>query len=159
MTELTCCALMRKTIAVVLLICWERIFGAEVRNRSAVCGFCFAFGKMGIRSIVADHMSENTASGRVMQKASMYNTGQELSKYEKCGKLYDADGYKITQEDWKSLPHKYMVVLTNAYSQGNIKSYFRSGRENRKNSFREHVFDMYDIILENIIICYIRCTV
>ena len=78
---------------------WGRGYGTEAL--SAV--FAFAFGKMGIRSIVADHMSENTASGRVMQKTGMYHTGRELSKYEKCGKLYDADGYKITREDWKRI--------------------------------------------------------
>jgi len=78
---------------------WGQGFGTEVLT--AV--FAFAFEKMGIRSIAADHMSENVASGKVMQKAGMRYVGRCASKYEKCGKRYDADAYTITVDDWKRI--------------------------------------------------------
>lgn len=33
--------------------------------------------------------------------------------------------------DWKELPHRYIVVVTNAYGQGNIKAYFNKSHEER----------------------------
>ena len=76
---------------------WGRGYGTEALK--AV--FSFAFERLKVESIVADHMSENVASGRVMQKAGMCHLGRYASKYEKNGRLYDADVYRITVDDWK----------------------------------------------------------
>ena len=75
---------------------WGRGFGTE----SLKAVFAFAFEKMEMQSIVADHMSENVASGKVMQKVGMRFVQKHLQKYEKCGKYYDADEYAIDAEDW-----------------------------------------------------------
>ena len=76
---------------------WNQGYGTEVLR--AV--FSFAFETMQMESIVADHMSENIASGRVMQKAGMYYVRKHISKYEKDGTYYDADEYAITYDEWK----------------------------------------------------------
>lgn len=75
---------------------WNQGFGTEALR--AV--FSFAFEKMNMERITADHMCVNPASGKVMQKAGMVYTGTCKAKYEKCGTLYDADEYRITQESW-----------------------------------------------------------
>lgn len=72
---------------------WGRGYGTEALK--AV--FDFAFTKMEIRSITADHMAENPASGRVMEKAGMTRTRFLPEKYQKNGKTYDAIEYTITQ--------------------------------------------------------------
>lgn len=76
---------------------WGKGFGTETLRAI----FVFAFGKLDIHKIVADHMSENVASGKVMQKAGMHYVGKQLAKYEKNGKVYDADEYEIMLEDWQ----------------------------------------------------------
>ena len=78
---------------------WGCGFGTE----SLKAVFAFAFEKMEIQRIVADHMSDNIASGKVMQKAGMHYVRKQVSKYEKCGMYYDADEYMITIDDWKQL--------------------------------------------------------
>lgn len=70
---------------------WGKGYGTE----SLKAVFAFASEKMKIQSIVADHMSENVASGKVMQKAGMHFVQKHFQKYEKCGKCYDADEYRI----------------------------------------------------------------
>ena len=75
---------------------WGQGFGTEALKTV----FDFAFEKMEMKSIMADHMSENIASGKVMQKAGMHHVKKHVSKYEKCGRDYDADEYLITYEDW-----------------------------------------------------------
>ena len=76
---------------------WGKGYGTEALK--AV--FSFAFKNLEVESIVADHMSENIASGRVMQKAGMAYMGRYVAKYEKNGSMYDADAYQITFDDWK----------------------------------------------------------
>ena len=76
---------------------WGCGFGTE--SLKAVFGF--AFEQMEMQSIVADHMTENVASGKVMQKAGMNFVTQHIAKYEKNGICYDADEYRITLDDWK----------------------------------------------------------
>lgn len=75
---------------------WGQGYGTEALK--AV--FDFAFEKMEIRCISADHLCDNVASGKVMKKAGMHYVKSYPSKYEKSGKLYDADEYVITFEDW-----------------------------------------------------------
>ena len=78
---------------------WNQGFGTEALQ--AV--FSFAFTRLGMESIVADHMSENPASGRVMEKAGMRYVRTIRAKYEKCGKYYDAQEYCLTLDSWKEM--------------------------------------------------------
>lgn len=78
---------------------WGQGFGTEVLK--AV--FAFAFDKMEMQTIAADHMSENVGSGKVMQKAGMHFVTKHTAKYEKNGRYYDAEEYRITADDWKNL--------------------------------------------------------
>lgn len=75
--------------------------------------FNFAFEKLEIKSIIADHISENIASGKAMQKAGMELVGSYASKYEKCGKSYDVDEYMITFDQWDHISKEKLNVETN----------------------------------------------
>ena len=75
---------------------WGRGFGTEALK--AV--FDFAFRKMELQRIEADHMAANPASGAVMRKAGMRYLRTDRAKYEKNGVLHDAPVYVITREDW-----------------------------------------------------------
>jgi len=74
---------------------WNKGYGTEMLK--AVIRF--AFREMGVRRIVADHMSKNPASGAVMAKAGMQRTGTVKDKYEKLGHRYDAEVYEIRNEE------------------------------------------------------------
>ena len=76
---------------------WGKGYGTEALK--AV--FAFAFEEMKMGAIEADHMAENVASGRVMEKAGMTYIRTEMGKYEKNGRIYDAPTYRITAEQWK----------------------------------------------------------
>ena len=76
---------------------WNQGFATEVLK--AV--FSFAFEKLHVGSIIADHMTANVASGKAMQKAGMHYVGTHPSKYEKCGEHFDADEYMITYDEWR----------------------------------------------------------
>lgn len=73
---------------------WNQGYGTEMLK--AV--FRFAFDELEVERIVADHMTENVASGRVMEKAGMKHIGTETGKYEKLGTHYDAEVYEIRSE-------------------------------------------------------------
>lgn len=45
--------------------------------------------------------------------------------------------------DWKYFPHKYIVVLTRAYSDGSIKSYFLKPKKQRTEKFEKFLTDRY----------------
>lgn len=51
--------------------------------------------------------------------------------------------------DWRNLPNKYMVVITNSYGQGIIKKYFKQTK--RECSFDDFVRKQYKISMEKII--------
>lgn len=76
-----------------LLSCdyWNRGYGTEALK--AVIGF--AFDELELDRIVADHMTLNPASGAVMRKAGMTHIGTEKAKYEKQGRIHDAEVYEI----------------------------------------------------------------
>ena len=76
---------------------WGQGYGTE----ALAAVLQFAFDKMQIEEVVADHMSENSASGAVMRKVGMHFVQKHTAKYEKCGKLHDADEYKITADEWR----------------------------------------------------------
>lgn len=75
---------------------WGRGYGTEALK--AV--FSFAFEKMEMERIEADHFAENTASGAVMRKVGMEYVGTILKKYEKDGIFHDAPQYAITRTQW-----------------------------------------------------------
>jgi len=78
---------------------WNQGYGTEILK--AVFGF--AFDELEVERIVADHMTQNVASGRVMAKAGMKHVGTETGKYEKLGMLYDAELYEICNEHKEGL--------------------------------------------------------
>lgn len=79
---------------------WGRGYGTE----AVEAVFDFAFTKMEVQRIEADHMAENPASGAVMRKAGMLHTGTVPGKYEKDGIAHDAVCYCITKEQWLKKP-------------------------------------------------------
>lgn len=75
---------------------WGRGYGTEAL--AAVVEF--AFTRMEMEIIEADHFSENTGSGAVMRKVGMTYQGTVAGKYEKDGVIYDAPQYAITRQQW-----------------------------------------------------------
>lgn len=76
---------------------WGQGYGTEALQEV----FTFAFAEMQIGTILADHFTDNPASGAVMRKAGMHCTGILPKKYEKDGIWHDAAQYCITKEGWK----------------------------------------------------------
>lgn len=75
---------------------WGRGYGTEAL--SAVLEFAFSRMEMGL--VMADHFAENPASGAVMRKAGMTFVRRIPGKYEKNGIRHDAVEYRITKEEW-----------------------------------------------------------
>lgn len=75
---------------------WGRGYGTEALEAA----LRFAFEKMEIRLITADHFASNPASGAVMCKVGMSYVRKIPGKYEKLGRLHDAVEYRITAEQW-----------------------------------------------------------
>ena len=78
---------------------WGRGYGTE----ALAAALDFAFTKLKVGAVEADHMAENTASGIVMRKVGMKYQHTARAKYEKNGILHDAPTYRITAEEWRSL--------------------------------------------------------
>lgn len=53
--------------------------------------------------------------------------------------------------DWKKCPHKFLLVLTNSYSDGSIKSYFNTPRKQRTVPFENFVKDRYQVELTKVV--------
>ena len=79
---------------------WGKGYGTEALR--AVLDF--AFEKMRVQKVIADHFSVNPASGGCMRKAGMTHIRTLPQKYEKNGSLFDAEEYEITRAEWNSLP-------------------------------------------------------
>ena len=77
---------------------WGRGYGTEALKAALE----FAFVKLKVSAVEADHMAENAASGAVMRKAGMKYMGTVPRKYEKNGVSFDAPQYRITLEEWKN---------------------------------------------------------
>ena len=73
---------------------WGKGYGTEVLKTV----FRFAFEKMGIELIRADHFEDNPASGGCMRKAGMTCIGREEGKYLKNGTVHNAILYEIRKE-------------------------------------------------------------
>lgn len=81
---------------------WGRGYGTE----AVKAVFEFAFSKMELERIEADHIVENGGSGAVMRKAGMQYLRTDKARYEKNGALQDAAVYAITREQWRNLSEK-----------------------------------------------------
>ena len=75
---------------------WGKGYGTEALRAA----LDFAFAKIRVRTIIADHFSSNPASGACMRKAGMTHIRTLPEKYEKHGLLYDAEEYQITRDQW-----------------------------------------------------------
>ena len=71
--------------------------------------FQFAFEKMEIVKISADHFSSNGASGAVMRKLGMTHTGTVKAKYEKHGFPIDAECYELVRSRPALTANEYQV--------------------------------------------------
>ena len=76
---------------------WGKGYGTE----SLKAVLAFAFEKLELSRVEADHFASNAASGAVMRKAGMSYVCTQLGKYEKDGILYDAPWYRITRKEWE----------------------------------------------------------
>ena len=76
---------------------WGRGYGTE----AVKAAFGFAFTALGMESISADHFADNPASGAVMRNAGMVWQRSIPQRYEKNGRIYDAEEYRITKEQWQ----------------------------------------------------------
>ena len=78
---------------------WGKGYGTE----AVKAAFGFAFEKMELSYIEADHMTANPASGAVMRKAGMTHVRTDKAKYGKNGACHDAHVYRITRKDWEKI--------------------------------------------------------
>lgn len=73
--------------------CWGMGYGFEAMTEIVK----FAFGKLEVEKITADHMEGNTAAGALMQKLGMSHTGVAREKYEKYCHMVDAQCYELVR--------------------------------------------------------------
>lgn len=52
---------------------------------------------------------------------------------------------------WKNMGYKFLVVITNSYSDGSIKNYFRKERKNRDSDFYHYVAEQYSKEMRHIL--------
>lgn len=100
---------------------WNRGYATEAMKEA----FRFAFEEMGIKKITADHYAANAASGAVMRKAGMVQTGVFPGKYEKHGQLHDAVCYELVREAGPALTadeyqKQALVTLNPALSKQDV---------------------------------------
>ena len=100
---------------------WGRGYATEAMQ--AVLDF--AFEKMEIKKVTAEHLSGNDASGAVMRKLGMTHTGTVPGKYEKHGLVYDAECYELVRMKQDTLTaNEYqrlaMVTLNPALSKKDV---------------------------------------
>lgn len=100
---------------------WGRGYATEAMK--AVFGF--AARELGVRVITGDHMAPNAASGAVMRKAGMVQTGVIPGKYEKHGQVYDAVCYELVTRAAEPLSaneyqKKAMLTLNPALSKQDV---------------------------------------
>lgn len=75
---------------------WGKGYGTEALHAA----MDFAFSRMGIWMIHGDHFADNPASGAVMRKVGMKYMGTVPGKYEKNGRVIDAECYRVTKEEF-----------------------------------------------------------
>lgn len=80
----------------------EDFWGMGYGTEALQAVLAFAFEKLGVSAVEADHFEENTGSGAVMRKVGMKYCYTQSGKYEKDGMLHDAPFYRITAQDWET---------------------------------------------------------
>ena len=100
---------------------WNRGYATEAMTEI----LRFAIEELGVKKIAADHMAPNAASGAVMRKAGMVQTGIIPGKYEKHGQIYDAVCYELTVESTEPLTadeyqRRAMATLNPALSKSDV---------------------------------------
>lgn len=85
----------------------------------------FAFEKLEVEKVAADHFATNPASGAVMRKLGMVHTGTVKDKYEKHGMKVDAECYELVRSRGPELTaNEYqrlaMVSLNPALSKRDV---------------------------------------
>ncbi len=100
---------------------WGQGYAAEAMK--AV--FDFAARELEVRKIIGEHMAPNAASGAVMRKAGMVQTGVIPGKYEKHGQIYDAVCYELVTRAAEPLSaneyqKKAMTTLNPDLSKGDV---------------------------------------
>ena len=78
---------------------WGRGYVPE----AAKCLFALCFDQLEIELIQANHLPENTKSGRVMEKLGMKRLGQIYSYFPKFKKPILTDYWAITKKEWDLL--------------------------------------------------------
>ena len=77
---------------------WGQGYGTEALKAI----LSHAFANCGASAVLADHFAENTASGAVMRKAGMIESGILPGKYTKNNCRHDAVQYQITKDIWST---------------------------------------------------------
>ncbi len=75
---------------------WNKGFATEA-GRAVLS---FAFTRLDLNRVAADHFAGNPASGRVMQKLGMTQEGVLRQLFCKDGQFLDCVAYAILQEEW-----------------------------------------------------------
>lgn len=80
----------------------EAFWGRGFATEALVAVLRFAFERLELETVWAEHFGPNVASGAVMRKAGMKYTGTEIGKYEKNGEVFDVPQYRITRKEWEN---------------------------------------------------------
>ena len=83
----------------------EAFWGMGYGTEALRAALDFAFSRMGMEAVVANHFAANPASGAAMGKAGMVHLRTLPGKYEKHGILHDAEEYRITRSEWLDFAH------------------------------------------------------
>ena len=79
----------------------SRYWGLGIMPEAASCLRDFAFDKLALQVITADHLVENTKSGRVMEKIGMKKTGQIYEYFKKEKRSVALNYWAITRSDYE----------------------------------------------------------
>lgn len=80
----------------------REFWGNNYATEAAQTILDYAFTKLGLESVSANHLSPNTVSGRVMRKVGMKYEGCRRNYYFHRGEFYDAEMYSIIREEYIS---------------------------------------------------------
>lgn len=80
----------------------EPFWGNGYATEAAKAILAYGFTVLGLNKIHAHHMTDNAASGKVMQKIGMAFEGRMKQHVIKWGEYKDLDVYGILAETWKS---------------------------------------------------------
>ena len=78
--------------------CWSKGYATE----AAMAVINYMFSEVGVDRIVAKHIIQNIASGKVLRKVGMHYRGhvKEFEYYSSKSEWYDSDFYAITKEQF-----------------------------------------------------------